>query len=405
MHTSTATLAAREEVARGKPARLERIGAPIYAGLFASVSVVVGVLWDVSWHQTIGRDSFWSAPHMAIYLGGVVAGVVCGWHVLRLSFAGTPEERAATVRWWGWVRGPLGAWACIWGALAMLTSAPLDDWWHNAYGLDVKILSPPHAVLAQGILAIQLGALFMVLALQNRQATEQAEHRQAVWRGGGRLAWMAALAAALVLMNFAIMASEYTWRIFQHGPLFYQVVCGALLLPLVAGALASRLRWSATAVAGIYMGILLALIWIFPLFPAEPKLGPILNPVDRMVPPQYPLLLIVPAVAMDLVLRRWSGRRGWALAGVLAVVFLASFAAAQWPLATLLNSPLAHNALFAQHLLPYMVGPDWALARGQFLGVATGLELLRGLAIALAIGVLSARAGLGAGAWMSRVRR
>jgi hypothetical protein len=290
----------------------------------------------------------------------------------------------------------------------MLTSAPLDDWWHNAYGLDVKILSPPHAVLAQGILAIQLGALFMVLALQNRQAAEQAQRarkRQAAAGGDRRLAWMAALAAALVLMNFAIMASEYTWRIFQHGPLFYQVVCGALVLPLVAGALACRLRWSATAVAGIYMGILLVLVWIFPLFPAEPKLGPVLNPVDRMVPPQYPLLLVVPAVAVDLVLHRWSGRRGWALAGVLALVFLATFAAAQWPFAILLNSPLAHNAFFAQHLLPYMVGPDWALARGEFLRVATGAELVRGMAIALAIGVLSARAGLGAGAWMSRVRR
>ncbi len=28
----------------------------------------------------------------------------------------------------------------------MITSAPFDDWWHNAYGLDVKILSPPHVV-------------------------------------------------------------------------------------------------------------------------------------------------------------------------------------------------------------------------------------------------------------------
>ena len=30
----------------------------------------------------------------------------------------------------------------------MLTSAPFDNWWHDAYGLDVKIISPPHMFLA-----------------------------------------------------------------------------------------------------------------------------------------------------------------------------------------------------------------------------------------------------------------
>ena len=35
----------------------------------------------------------------------------------------------------------------------MLTSAPFDNWWHNAYGLDVKIVSPPHTLLILGIRA------------------------------------------------------------------------------------------------------------------------------------------------------------------------------------------------------------------------------------------------------------
>src|SRR5687767_15908043 len=107
----------RAAPAAAEPA--ERVRAPIYAVLFASVSVVVGVLWDISWHSTIGRDTFWSPPHLAIYLGGAVAGIVCGWEVLRLSFAGSEAERAATVSWWGFFRGPLGAWVCIWGAIAM----------------------------------------------------------------------------------------------------------------------------------------------------------------------------------------------------------------------------------------------------------------------------------------------
>src|SRR6185295_1921258 len=75
----------------------------LYAVIFASTSVIVGVTWDISWHRTIGRDTFWTPAHLAIYLGGIVAGLTCGWIALRLTF-GSGEavlaERAATVRFW-----------------------------------------------------------------------------------------------------------------------------------------------------------------------------------------------------------------------------------------------------------------------------------------------------------------
>src|SRR5438477_10457917 len=79
----------------------------IYAVLFASTSVILGVMWDISWHRTIGRDTFWTPAHMAIYLGGVVAGLTCGWVALRTTFAGTPAETSTSVRFWGF-RAPLG---------------------------------------------------------------------------------------------------------------------------------------------------------------------------------------------------------------------------------------------------------------------------------------------------------
>jgi hypothetical protein len=366
------------------------------AVLFASASVVVGVLWDISWHQSIGRDTLFSAPHLAMYTGGVVAGIASGLHVLRTTFAGSPHDRAATVGFWKYFHGHLGAWLCIWGAIAMVTSAPFDDWWHNAYGLDVKILSPPHAVLALGILAIQLGAMFMVLAWQNRG--EAASSSTA-------LRWLYAFAAALVVLNFATMVSEYTWRIFQHGTLFHQVVAGVLLMPLVAAGVSGRLRWPATATAAMYFGFLLVLVWILPLFPAEPKLAPVRNPLTQMMPPQYPLLLFVPAIGLDLVLQRWTKPRGWLLAAALSVVFVTVFVAVQWPFATFLNSELARNPLFGQHLLPYMIPATSALAEGRFINAASGVELMRGLLIALGLGIVSARLGIGWGAWMRKVQR
>ncbi len=172
--------------ATAAPAATSVVPWPLWAFAFASTSVIAGILWDISWHRTIGRDSFWTPAHMAIYLGGVVAGLSCGWLVLYTTFAGTARDRAAGVSFWGF-RGPLGAWVCIWGALAMIVSAPFDDWWHNAYGLDVEILSPPHVVLAAGIYGIGIGAMLMALARQNgAPAASTSPRRGALSRQRGR---------------------------------------------------------------------------------------------------------------------------------------------------------------------------------------------------------------------------
>src|SRR5207247_5171182 len=151
--------AAAHPSARATP-RVANLPWYVAATLVAATSAKAGIIWDLSWHRSIGRDTFWTPAHIAIYLGGIVAGLTSGWAALRTTCAGSEADRGTAVRFWGF-RAPLGAWVCIWGAFAMVTSAPFDDWWHNAYGLDVKIISPPHMLLAAGIAAIQCGAMLM----------------------------------------------------------------------------------------------------------------------------------------------------------------------------------------------------------------------------------------------------
>src|SRR6202045_173365 len=133
----------------------------------AVVSVVIGGYWDISWHMSIGRDSFWTPAHMAIQFCGILAGFTCGYLFLSCTLGLDPALVSASVSVWRF-RGPLGAFIAAWGGAAMLTSAPFDNWWHNAYGLDVKIFSPPHVVLDGGVLAIQIGALVLIASTRNR---------------------------------------------------------------------------------------------------------------------------------------------------------------------------------------------------------------------------------------------
>jgi hypothetical protein len=147
-------------------------------------SAMIGVQWDISWHRSIGRDTFWTPPHMAIYLCGIIAGISSAYLILATSLGKLPEVRLASVRMWGF-HGPLGAFVTAWGGVAMLVSAPFDDWWHNAYGLEVEILSPPHTVLAAGIAAIEIGALMLVLGYMNRAHGDERRPRRFRGNYGG----------------------------------------------------------------------------------------------------------------------------------------------------------------------------------------------------------------------------
>ena len=361
----------------------------LYAVVFASTSVIVGVLWDISWHRSIGRDTFWTPAHLAIYVGGLVAGLTCGAVALWTTFGPSTPARDAAVRFWGF-RAPLGAWICIWGAFAMLTSAPFDDWWHNTYGLDVKILSPPHALLASGILAIQVGAMLMALAWQNRAAA-----------AGGALNWLFLLAAGLMLINAGTMPVEYLQRWDMHQALFYEVAAGVFPFFLVSAARASRTRWPATTIALVYMAVCWALVVLLPLFPAQPLLGPIYVRNDRFMPADFPLLLVVPALCIDVAIRRLRGH-DWRLSAVVAGLFVVTLFLTEWPFADFLMTPWARNWLFATHRMPYYVDPAF---QKNWYTLARPDHIVKGVPIAILLAFVSTRCGLWWGNWMARVQR
>ncbi len=270
--------------------------------LASATGIVVGLLWDISWHMTVGRDSFWTAPHVLEYLSAISAGVACGYVVLRTTFARADD--AASVRFWGF-RGPIGAWITIWGTFAMLASAPFDDWWHNAYGLDVKIVSPPHMVLFWGMLGIVVGALALTASAQNR-ANEHDTVRDA---------WAYAWAGGVVALIFACGSLEYSWPNEQHSAVFYVVWAGVFPLLLSGYSRAGRLAYPATAMrpssaccSGSAMGQILAHV----ACRAAP--GANLESAHVFVAAIFPGdAFVVPALGMDLARRRLAGVNAWIL--------------------------------------------------------------------------------------------
>ena len=368
--------------------------------LMCAAGIVLGLMWDISWHMTIGRDTFWAPPHMLEYASATVAGLLCGAVVLRTTFGPPTEDRAATVRFWGF-RGPLGAWITIWGTFAMLVSAPFDNWWHNAYGLDVKIVSPPHMVLFWGMLGIVVGALALTASAQNRSAGET---------DGLRDAWLYACAGGVLAFLCGSGSLEYSWPNEQHNWVFYAVWALDFPLLLVGYSKVGRLKYPATAAALVFMLMWFGMGQVLPLFHGTPRLAPIWNPRTYLWAPYFPILLVVPAFGIDVVRRRLEGKSPWLIAPALGVTFVVLLLAVQWPMASYMITDASHNRLFHGQEWPYTarlapwMHSFWATQRAPAAN-PTLASILPGLGIAALIATVTSRIGLAWGGWMARVKR
>jgi hypothetical protein len=162
---------------------------------------------------------------------------------------------------------------------------------------------------------------------------------------------------------------------------------------------------AAAAVAGVYTFVNIALILILPMFPAEPKLGPVYQQVTHFIPQQFPILLIVPALALDLLWQRTQNWGAWTSALVSGVVYVGVLLAVEWPFASFLNTPAARNKFFGTMYLMYSLPPTSSLARNVFFIDGTRLDFAVLMLFAILAGVLAIRWGRSRGDWMHQVQR
>jgi hypothetical protein len=278
----------------------------------------------------------------------------------------------------------------------MLASAPFDDWWHNAYGLDVRIISPPHMVLAAGFFGIEFGTVMLMLAFMNRahDKVRPALERLFLYVGG------------TVLCESLLIKLESISRADQHNARFYIVVLIGTPAILTALAIASERKWASTIIATVYSAFALGFLWILPLFSAEPKLGPVYREVTHFIPWEFPLLLVVPAFVMDLILQRTATWRPLVRGLVVGVAFLAVFVAVQWPFADFMQTPAARNWFFGSGYLDFSTPARSPLARYEFFyREATAAAFWRGMAMAALTAWFMSWLGLHAGRAMQKVRR
>ena len=166
----------------------------------------LGAVWDREWHFYVGRDQFWTPPHTLIYSCVTGAGLIALAIVLADTvryFKGVPGvDDTSTVRIFKLFHAPLGFIIAGFGALQALASAPLDNYWHNLYGIDIAMWAPFHMM---GITGAIIGNLGMAYIFASEVAIErEAGYPYQRFLGLSWLEWGTLLILA-GLLNFTLI--------------------------------------------------------------------------------------------------------------------------------------------------------------------------------------------------------
>lgn len=162
------TVSRRRTGQRGAPLTLhvgeQRLRqAAALAVLLAQVVGAIGLAWDIQWHISVGRDRFLTPPHLLLYTSVSLTGLICLAVVLLDTWRrrrGIEVDGSNSVTLFGRFHAPLGFAVAGFGALVTALAAPLDNYWHELYGIDVALWAPFHTMGSLGGFIGLLGMLY-----------------------------------------------------------------------------------------------------------------------------------------------------------------------------------------------------------------------------------------------------
>ena len=299
-----------------------------------------GFYSDVWWHIALGRDkALMTAPHTSIVVGlgliflssavGIVAATATGvdtplrWGALRVPWSTLP--------------------LAVLGASA-LGGFPLDELWHQQYGIDVTMWSPTHMLMI-------LGATFTPLAAWLVLAEAGVSPRGSI---PARLAHL--VAAGLTILGLSAPQGEFEFGVPQFQQMFLP-----LLVTIVAGFTFVVVRLACGPGRALALGVVMA----------GARMG-ILGDRGELIDTRAGGVYILSALVVEVVaLALGTGRRlRFAVASGVGVGTLGL--AGEWWWNQGAHQPWTTNLLPDAVILSAAVGVGVALVGAAFAGVLAG---------------------------------
>lgn len=216
-----------------------------FAVLMAGIIEGLGAQWDIQWHTVVGPDTFFTAPHLMLYVGIASGGIAALVVVLRNTLAspGRAAVTGRTIQVFG-TTAPVGFLIAGLGAAGQLLYGLTDLWWHEVYGFDATLTSPPHVAMSLCSVTTAIGSIVVFAALRRYRP--------------GRIGL--AVATANVLSGATTPALALLPFIGWTGFVLATIAVATVGLVLVAAVLRTH-GWA--ALTGLVYSLLLVLAWVF----------------------------------------------------------------------------------------------------------------------------------------------
>lgn len=341
-----------------------------------------GGIWDIQWHQNVGRDQTFTPPHDFILGGITLCGVVALASIVAETWrASAGRNTAPAISFAGILRGSLGAYIAGFAALACAIAFPLDNYWHSINGIDVSLWAPFHVMFIGGMVLVGLGAGALFADVATALASEaRSGIALRLAQVGVFLAFGTALAILLILLSPAL-GGQGLIRLGGMIIALYPVLLGLFGLGILFAA-TTRLPWT-----GLATGIVAVMLAerVLTALAVPPAMAALIQMQQQTLLPRAsstvlgvvamtPLFLVI-ALAQDLLL--WLGRqRGWAhratqwggIGAATTVTFLISTVQV-----ILIHRALTKSALVAHFaIVPSLVLGILGAIGGAWLGIAIG---------------------------------
>ncbi|WP_199856616.1 hypothetical protein [Nocardia suismassiliense] len=269
-----------------------RVGA--WGVLLGTAVTLIGLSWDIQWHNDVGPDTFFTLPHLFLYSGSAISGFAS----LAMVFLATAAQRAGRpvpalggtpIRVFGSnLTAPLGYMVAGAGAALFLLYGLLDMQWHAIYGFDAVLNTPSHVALFLSITLTMIGSIMVF-----------ASHRDHRWGQVG------IVLAIPIMITFAPILTQAldNLELPVDSTILGVLLFGPMLLVLGAAALA---RPGAAIAIAVALGAIQAALWWFSPWAAEVYASSIGLPLrdglgsrPPSLPAIMPMFLIVAAVAVE----------------------------------------------------------------------------------------------------------
>ncbi len=276
-------------------AKSDRISLLIYFLISIGVALQIGgANWDIVWHGSRNVESFLTPPHTIIYSGVALTIVSL---IFRLIFFSLVAIKGANWRisipniFKSQTILPFPLKISIIGAILQLTAGPFDFWWHTKFGFD-GLLSPPHSILATGMLMVALGGLIGIYRHYKTNSFSYAVKIGLVISGGVFLM----VAVGLILM-FTLPFSKGQYFDFNPEP-FTAIFAAIILIPFVMSLCLFSIS-SSSKIPFIFTSITAVIIAI------QATTTIISNSYFLGLFPFY-ILNILPAIVADIIILRYD---------------------------------------------------------------------------------------------------